>query len=210
MESLLQRTHQECFTAIDNLNMNFSSARKFHFMNPEMYDENASQQLLEAIIAKSSETQINILLQRKPNPDTCDSLGKYVIEYMFEQEMYPMVIKMLNILFSCVKTKYRFRINLQHGATLPKSILKTCMMRNVRSYNNNRIKFYSLDILKAATSIEMLSKEELHRILNNEMNTIYKEKLSILNTPETRIKMINLFRSRIEMYQEMLNKCMEP
>ena len=76
--------------------------------------------------------------------DTCDSLGKYVIEYMFEQEMYEMVIKMLNILFSHMKTKYRFRINLQHGATLPKSILKTCMTRNVRSRNDNRIKFYSL------------------------------------------------------------------
>ena len=49
MESLLQRTHQECFTAIDNLNMNFSSIRKFHFMNPEMYDESGYLRLFRKI-----------------------------------------------------------------------------------------------------------------------------------------------------------------
>jgi hypothetical protein len=132
-------------------------------------------------------------MQRKPDPDTCDSLGKYVIEYMFEQQMYDMVINML-----------------KHGAILPKSILKTCMTKNVRSNmdNDNRYKHYNLIILKTATSMEMLSKEELRDILNEKMNTIYKEKF--LNTPEIRVKMINLFLSNIHTYQDMLNKCMEP
>lgn len=190
MESSLQRTYQECFNAIENLKMDFSFPRKFHSMNPEMYDFNGSQQLLEAAISKASETQLSILMQRKPDPDTCDSLGKYVIEYMFEQQMYIMVINML-----------------KHGAILPKSILKTCLTRNI-CLNNNRYKHYSVAILKAATSVEMLSKEELHDILNKKMNTTYKEKF--LNTSEIRVKMINLFLSRLQIYQDMLNKCMEP
>ena len=153
-------------------------------MNPELYDDEASQQLLEAVVSKNmSEKNLNILLERKPNPNTKDSLGKSILEYMFEQEHYELVIKML-----CT------------GAILSKSMLKKCLRLFVRC--TDTWKSYNDTIIAAAQNMEVVSKEELLDMLYRLRNINHYIKYRFTN--ELVLKGMNNFQRRLELYASKL------
>jgi hypothetical protein len=88
---------------------------------PVSYNEKTSQKMLEILVRDhargfrdmnaDSYVALVVLFERNPDPNKCDSEGKPIIEYLFYQGYYNLVIRMLNI-----------------GAAPSKTILKSCIL----------------------------------------------------------------------------------
>ena len=186
--------YNECKTDILELDDKSNCNNSYIFsMNPEMYNDEASQELLEAVInANNSERQLNLILERRPNPNTKNSLGKYVIEYIFEQEYYNLVIKMLKV-----------------GAILPRRILKRCMTGNITyiPWGTRDIKYYNASIMEASKNIERLTKDDLLKMLDSKRHRSFKSTDPYLNSPKFRLASITFFHKKLPLYKALLERC---
>ena len=118
--------------------------------NPELYNMEVGQQLIDMCVAKDFNNTISVLLERMPNPNTRDVLGKSLLEHFVENKKFEEAIKLLKM-----------------GATPSQNVMRACLMRGQYVSGERYPKFYNEMFMKLLIQqgLTPFTREELLQIL---------------------------------------------
>lgn len=178
---IYNKLYQDINIGIYSVNELYVREKEFPF-NPELYDETVSQQLLEMVVTKNFQN-LNVMLERKPNPNTTDVLGKSLLDYLFQNEKYEEGMRLIKM-----------------GAKPSQEILKKCLTKNLKNEN--------LKIIHVLVEygLKPLTKEELLTLLNTHYD--FLNKLKVLGkelSDETKCKILLSFEKKLKfMYRKYI------
>jgi len=176
---IYNKIYNDIQRGIYNVNGIYARKKQLPF-NPELYDSNSSQKLLEMVISKNYENFL-VLLERKPDPNTTDVLGKSLLDYLMENSKYKEAIRLIKM-----------------GANPSQKIMMRCLTNGLiiesKSYRMEMI------VTLINSGLEPLSTEQLLHSLH-----IYNKIISELHD-EIKYKALLSFEKRLKfMYNKYLN-----
>lgn len=170
---------------IYDVNDVYVKKRKQLPFNPELYNKDVGREIIELCIAEknkfSNDNTIMILLERMPDPNTTDVLGKSLLEYLIENKKYEEAIRL-------IKT----------GATPSQNVMLQCLRRNLfvdtKSYNEIIMKLLIEHGMKPLIQEQLLKALYMLYSLNfNFINDVKQHenlKIKCLLSFEKRLKMM--------------------
>ncbi len=165
---------------IYDVNKLYVKERKQLPFNPELYNKDVGREIIELCIAGIADNTIMVLLERMPDPNTTDVLGKSLLEYLIENKKYEEGIRLIKM-----------------GAVPSQNVMLQCLKRNLfidtKSYNELLMK------LLIEYGIKPLTQEQLLRTLY----MLYRLEFSFINDVKQheniKIKCLLSFEKRLKM-----------
>ena len=160
---------------IYDVNELYVKERKQLPFNPELYNKDVGREIIELCIA--GKNTIMVLLERMPDPNTTDVLGKSLLEYLIENKKYEEAIRLIKM-----------------GATPSQNIMLQCLKRSL--FIDKR--FYNESVMKILIEYGMkpLTQEQLLKTLY----ALHNADFSFINQQENfKIKYLLSFEKRLKM-----------
>ena len=144
------RIRRDILIGIYEVNDLYVKRVKESAFNPELYNVEVGQELIDMCISRNFTDNISILLERMPNPNTRDVLGKSLLEHFVENKKFEEAIKLLKM-----------------GATPSQNVMRACLMRGQYISGERYPKFYNDMFMKLLIQqgLTPFTREELLQIL---------------------------------------------
>lgn len=176
---------------IYDVNAVYVRQRKQLPFNPKLYNKDVGREIIELCIAGKNNLFVNdntimVLLERIPDPNTTDVLGKSLLEYLIENKNYEEAIRLIKM-----------------GATPSQNVMLQCLKRNlfIDNYITKKIKSYNELLVKLLIEygIKPLTQEQLLKTLYTLNNADFSFINDVKQYENIKIKCLLSFEKRLKM-----------